>query len=263
MADFLLRGARPGDLPDITECWQQSFGDPPELIRAMLKEADLLSSSMTAETDGAVRSVMFAFDGLCFGDLRASYLYALCTHPEVRGRGLGRAVLNGLARQCFAHGASFVFLSPSSPSLDLWYRTLGMRPLCRAAADTIQVVPDGCLSCVPVKAEEYASLRTGVGIPLKMLRAQELLNRDCGGGFFRIDLDDTAAAVCAEPENSGILIREISCPEALRLPALRAVANVFGRSEIRILHQSDLVYITNSHPVYLPSPLPAFPFPLG
>lgn len=264
MSEFLVRSAGPDDLPAITECWQLSFGDPPDLIRALLTEADLLSSAVAAEADGSVRSVMFAFDGLRFGGLRTTYLYALCTHPDARSRGMGRTVLDAIIRQSFSRGAEMVFLSPADPALERWYLALGMQPLSRASSELLQVAPDGRYPCVPVGAEEYAALRTAdVGIPLQMLRAQEVLNRSCGGGFFRVDMDGASAAVCAEPDGSGVLIRELCCPGPLRPAALRAVAGAFGCTGIRLLLQSDLVYITVS-PVSFPGdPLPAFVFPLA
>ena len=264
MAELILRPARAGDLPEITDCWQRSFGDPPELIRALLTEAELCASATVAEADGAVRSVMFAFDGLRVGKLRASYLYALCTHPDARGRGMGRAVLCAITRQSFDRGAELVFLSPADPALEQWYRTLGMQPMCAAAAETLQLDPDGRFPCVPVGAEEYALLRRGgFGVTLQLLRAQAVLSRDCGGGFFRIDLDGAPACVCAERENGAVLIRELCCAAEDRLPALRAVAAAFHCGELRLQRQTNLVYISSDPKAVLPAPIPAFPFPLG
>ena len=86
---MILRYARPEDIGDICRVWQASFGDSGEFVRTFFAETGIFSTTVVAERDGKVISLMCAFDGI--GDM--SYLYALCTAPEYRGQGIGGKVL--------------------------------------------------------------------------------------------------------------------------------------------------------------------------
>ena len=221
MADFLLRPPTEADIPEILDCWQRSFGDPPALIRALLDAGELLTCAMAAEQGGLVRSVMFAIDGLSIDGVPSAYLYALCTHPDFRAQGMGQAVLRSLASVCFDCGAELVFLSPADPSLAAWYRSMGMQTVQHSAPPPCPVVPQRTPALAPVSAEDYAALRRSpIRVPLRLLRAQELLCRELGGGFFRLELDGACAAVCAQPDDSprAFQLRELSCPPCPSFP---------------------------------------------
>lgn len=262
MADFLLRPPAETDLPEITDCWQRSFGDPPELIRALLDTGELLSCAMAAEQDGHLRSVMFALDGLLFDGIPAAYLYALCTHPDVRGQGMGRAVLGALTAACLGRGAELVFLSPADPGLAEWYRSMGMRSAPRQCGSARHAEPDGTSSLSAISAEDYAALRRSpIVLPLRLLRAQELLSRQSGGGFFRIQAGGETAVLCAEPEADQLRIRELCCLPQHRTAVLSAAAAAF---QCRAFSPDpcDFVYIMKDPDALPPAALSEFSFVL-
>lgn len=261
MSEFLLRPPSEADLPEIIDCWQRSFGDTPELIRTLLETGELLSCAMAAEQDGHLRSVMFAFDGLDFDGIPAAYLYALCTHPDVRSQGMGRAVLRALTSLCFDRGAELVFLSPADAGLTDWYRSMGMHRIRPENVSPINVIgEEPSVSLTLVSAEEYAVLRRSpIGVPLRLLRAQELLSRSCGGGFYRVDCDHETAVLCAEPDGSRLRIRELCCAPEQRASVFRAAADAFQRSSISV-GTGEIVYITKSPEVVFPACLAEFPF---
>ena len=130
MNGFTLRMAEKADTADICRVWRLSFGDEEETVRSLLLDVGLLETAVVAESEGCVRSVMLSFDGLRFGEVRAAYLYALCTDPACRGQGMGEAVVRESVFAAFRRGAALSCLHPASPSLSAWYeRILGMRAL--------------------------------------------------------------------------------------------------------------------------------------
>ena len=251
MNDFLLRPAAAADAPDIIEIWSHSFGDPPEFVSALLDEATLLPCALCAEAEGRVKSVMFAFEGLSLGGRSAAYLYALCTAPEARGYGMGRAVISAMAQRCFDRGAEIVVLSPANDGLAAWYeRILGTKPMA-AYADTLQPLEASGAVCTPLRAAEYLALRqNAAGVTRQLLCAQDVLHRFFGGGFFRVEKDGATALACAEPTENGLLLRELICPEALRPAAAAAVAAYFGADRVLLRSVAgigqNLVYISET-----------------
>ena len=130
MDGFTLRMAEKADTADICRVWRLSFGDEAETVSSLLLDIGLLETAVVAEMEGRVRSVMLSFDGLRFGEVRAAYLYALCTDPACRGQGMGEAVVRQSAFAAFRRGAALACLHPASASLAAWYeRIMGMRAL--------------------------------------------------------------------------------------------------------------------------------------
>ena len=261
MAEYRLSPPTEADIPEIVDCWQRCFGDPPELIRGLLAAGALLSCATAAKQDGLLRSVMFAFDGLSIDGVPAAYLYALCTHPDTRGQGMGSAVLHALAESCFARGAELVFLSPADSGLAEWYCSMGMHraaPWDTPAADAVGQSDAAPLS--PIPPETYAALRRSpIVVPLRLLRAQELLSRSCGGGFYRTDCGTETAVFCAEPNGNRLLIRELCCASAYRPSVLRSAAAAFQR-DVFCGGGSEIVYITKNAEFVPPACLSRFPF---
>lgn len=159
MDGIILRRARREDIPEVCRIWSASFGDSPELVERLMNGCGLSDSLTVAEECGRVCSAMAAFDGLRLGGLSASYIYALCTDPVCRGRGIGSALVKKCALLAFERGSEAAFLHPASPSLAAWYSGMGfhssppasVRPL--AGSDGT-----GAVSCSgeAVKAEAFS-----------------------------------------------------------------------------------------------------------
>lgn len=249
MAAPLLRTPTAADIDGLVTCWRSAFGDSETLCRAILSVDGLLSHAVAGELDGCVCSAMYAFDGLDFGGVRASYLYALGTLPSCRGQGLGGAVLEELCSRCFARGAELVFLCPADASLAGWYQSrFGMLPLCEGAEqvwENLAFCPAPCRSLTTV---EYLSLRRSpVGVTLQLLEVQSLLLNETGGGFFVIELDGSSALACAEKTGDSVLVRELCCAPEHRPAALQAIAAKFGTHRVTVRTGAPLLYLS-AHP---------------
>lgn len=234
MAEFILRPALEQDREQIISIWHGSFGDSPGLISALLN-CGLMDTAVGAELDGALRSVMFAFDGLELGGRKYSYLYALCTEDAYRSRGLGRAVTAGAADAALKRGADGVFLRPGDEGLEGWYASMGAEPVARSAVKKTVLPPVNAKICTEISALEYLHLRSGSGwqLPASLLLAQGCIQSSCGGAFLRCE----SGIVCAEQSGDGLLIRECisSSPET----ALASAAAHFSVNELLLLRTGE------------------------
>ncbi len=228
----LIRPAAAEDIPDILECWALSFGDPPELVRELLAAGALLRCAVAAETDGRVRSVMFAFEHQMFGALDVAYLYALCTHPDARNRGLGSAVLRGLIARCRQHSADAVMLCPASESLADFYRDrFGFRTF--HCFQEHELTPEPAdFPCIRLSPEEYRDRRGGhLLLSRELLEAQSVL-LDARGGFFRVALPSGDAYACADVSDGVLSLPELLCdPDSAPL-ALGALCRHLGCGDV-------------------------------
>lgn len=226
MRDAVIRSARESDAGDISLAWSLSFGDEESFIRSLLLGCGLISTTVVAELDGHVRSAMTAFDGLMLGGVRASYLYALCTHPEFRSLGLGASVAAASVKRSLERGSGLACLHAASPSLQKWYESLcGMTPLSFTKSSLHSAEPfSGSLH--RLAPEEYMPHAPG-GMTAQLLRAQELCFSP-GGGFFAIEDGRERAFFCADVRLGRLCILHCSRPEYI---GRAASALGFGSAE--------------------------------
>lgn len=252
MNGVTLRPARREDVGDICRIWEECFGDAPETVKALL-EPETLENTTVAAPDGRVRALMAGFDALDFGGVRASYIFALCTEPGFRARGLGGRVLREAARRAFERGAALACLHPASESLARWYAGLGLETLSRVSREAARWGAPGLRR---VGAGEYAALRAGAApcVPGALLRAQELFYSGGDGGFFAFD----GGALCIQRGAAGDEVRELLCPEgqtafssAVRLPRVLPAGAEGGETHLMGLWK-DGARRDFAQPPYLP-----------
>lgn len=259
MAEFTLRPVREDDKEALIRIFSASFGDGEAFVRDLTDSSAMLPDACCAELDGEPRSCMFAFHGLSFGGVESSYLYALCTDPDYRSLGLGRAVVAYSARRAREKGARCVFLKAADRGLQQWYMSaMGAQSVSPCEAFPVRPAPSA-EKALPISPLEYAALRRGPWqLPEKLLLAQDCINRHFGGAFLRLGGD----CLCAEKTDRGILVRELCAEEPGAI--LSSAARYFGVRELMLLRPSP-----NGIPLLLlPSPgeeisePPPFPFPL-
>lgn len=231
MADYILRYARKEDTEQLIRIWHSSFGDGEDFIREMLLGCGLLDCAVGAETDGELRSCMFAFDGIEAAGVKCSYLYALGTQPEYRGMGLGRAVTSYAGEMAIARGADAAFLRPADGELEKWYaETLGAEAFGRGDFQPLGFEAAPREKASPISHGEYSRLRgeSMWKIPPRLLKAQETVNRYFGGAFLAFG----GNTLCAEKCERGIFIRESFGGEN---SAAAAASEFFGAKEVYAL----------------------------
>lgn len=148
-----LRQARPRDLDDLYRLEQSAFtGDrfSRRQLWHLLNRAHALT--LVAETPGAEGETgrLLGYGALLFrrGSRRAR-LYSFCVHPEARGQGLGRRLVEALEQEALARGAERLGLevrADNRVALGL-YRRLGFRLECWLES----YYEDGCAGWQMVK----------------------------------------------------------------------------------------------------------------
>ena len=232
MSDFIMRPLREEDREKAIEIFRASFGDGEAFVRELMALPGLLENGCCCEMDGEVCSCMFAFHGLTADGKKISYLYALCTSPKYRGRGMGSALTLYCAQRAYALGAEGVFLSPANESLLKWYRS---------SMDTRPFAPYSLVPHTPAPAEEKAKAispwefmllrKSPWYLPSELILAEALIHRHFGGAFLRLGDD----CLCAEIMDDGILVREISAKNEEKI--LSAAADYFGADKLFVLRR--------------------------
>jgi ribosomal protein S18 acetylase RimI-like enzyme len=239
MSGFAVRPARSGDAEDVIEAWRLSFGDEESFIHRMLIGLGLLRTAIVAEDEtGRVRSAMLAFDGLLLGGVETTYLYALCTHPDFRSRGMGGAVVSECVRAAEERGAQLVCLHPASEELAAWYeRRLGMQTLSKSGALSLEPEPMQGAEVIRVGAEEYSMARGGYRdtLPLSLLRAQELVAADSGASLMLFRRGSREYPMSAEFDGRELVIRELLCPKERLEQTAAAAGALMSAEKVRLV----------------------------
>lgn len=214
MNDILYRYAVSEDLPALCRIWALSFGDEEALVRQIFLDSGILPTTVVCERKAHVCGMMTAFDGLLFEGKAASYLYALCTHPEHRRQGIGEALTRESARLAYERGSDLVCLHPASAPLAAWYETLGFVPTASPVYREILPNTAGTVKLSPLSAEEYARCRKAFGaaqLPQALLKIQALFCQKWGDGLFRAKWNGKTALLCAERQGQELILREFLC----------------------------------------------------
>lgn len=268
MPNYTVRPALPQDGDLIVEVWRSSFGDSVSFVMDFLASTGLAKDAVVAEAEGDLVSMIFAFHGLRIGGKDASYLYAHCTRPEYRNRGIGGDVLKAMAAQCFAQGADMIVLAPAGDRSERWYRsTLGMEVLQRTADVLVRKDPVTSAQCSLIDSGEYAALREGENrVTPQLLAAQGAMHRHYGGVMVRMVLDGKTILACAEPKGSAILVRELLCaPEDIGRAMTVLSAHLWHKETFLRQCAAEgraLLYLTRDGSDAPVRPGPIFPFTL-
>ncbi len=128
----------------------------------------------------------------------AAYIYAVATHPNVRGQGLCRALMAELEQVLTAQRMAFAALCPASPSLYDFYASMGYQTAFYCKKTIISALNDAD-KALEMQPEDYRMLRNSL-LPIPHCRwdvaAMRYLQKT-GVHFFR--LPDGFAAACLEP----------------------------------------------------------------
>ncbi len=125
----MIRRAHESDRETMTALWQESFSDEKRTVDAFFDSpvyGDILPLVYCEEEK--VVSQLFLIEGevRAQADIYPSYyLYAACTSPLYRGRGIMGALIEAAAETARANEKDFIFLKPGSPELYGFYSKHG------------------------------------------------------------------------------------------------------------------------------------------
>jgi GNAT superfamily N-acetyltransferase len=223
------------ELPAVCRLWQTCFGDSEETVYDFF---DSFFGSCTVFASEELTAMAVSLPVRWLGK-DAAYLYAVCTDPAYRGRGLCRRLMGEAEAELKARGCSFAALVPGEESLFRFYESLGYQTcfFCRH-----QTFPAGDSAPVlPVSPARYASLRaafpeSGVQYDEKFLAYQakdglllELPGLGCAAAERRKTGWALAELLSPQPEKAaGAVCAFLGCE---KLPARLPGAAPFGMAK--------------------------------
>lgn len=114
--------------PQLIDLWRSSFNDSEAFIHLFFDRVYQPENALYIEQDGRIVSALhiLPYTMTFYGkEINVGYIYAACTHPAERGKGLMRQLL----RQAFAvmqsRKIALTTIIPAEPWLFDYYRTLG------------------------------------------------------------------------------------------------------------------------------------------
>ena len=146
----------PGDIPQLTQLWQQAFGDSADFIGGFFRTGFSQDRCLLAKEQGQLLAALYWFDCLWEGK-KLAYLYAIATDEAHRGKGICKALMektHGLLKEKSYHGAILV---PADEGLEKMYGKMGYRSI--LPGDLSYNEPPKRTDLQMLTPEEYLRLR--------------------------------------------------------------------------------------------------------
>ena len=140
----------------LKDLWKLAFGDSDEVIEAFFRTAFAPERCRYLEIGGQTATALYWFDTQWTGQ-KFAYLYAVATHPDFRGQGLCRRLMEETHAILTEQGYDGALLMPAEAGLRQMYAKMGYRD-CTAVSE-ITCKAGTPVSVRPVEIAEYAQLR--------------------------------------------------------------------------------------------------------
>ena len=228
-----LRHAERYEAQSLKVLWRTCFQDEWAYINLFFDDLFDPRNVVVLTEDGFIRSMAV----LLPTELKAEketvpvfYLYAMCTHPDCRGKGYGRQLLDYAAEYARLHGAAALTLVPGEPSLFHYYRQAGYETAFwnRIITTPIRNLPlaNGCL--LPVTAQKYNEIRRAalrrlphIDYSDAFVEHQLQVCAQASGGLLRLDLPQGTACAAVEKVGPGeSILKELVAPPLAEYAAL-------------------------------------------
>jgi GNAT superfamily N-acetyltransferase len=216
------------------------FEDTESFIDAFFTRLYRPGMAAWVEAEGVAAAMAFFIPGFTLHSpgepaRRVAYLYAVCTHPNHRGQGLGTAVTRAAAS---FSGCELVCLLPADAGLRRWYaRDMDARTFSVVREERFTrgagVRRGGKLS--RLRPEEYLLRREALLLekphvepPADFLSLSGFVLREDGGGLFAL-----SRGICAVSRSDGLFVSELLTEGSLAAAAEELLA-FFPESELTL-----------------------------
>ena len=136
--------------------WQLAFGDGEEFIDLFFRTAYSPERCLYLTEDGQIIAALYWLDCEYKGQKQA-YIYAVATHPEYRGRGLCRCLMDMTHNKLKEQGYHAALLRPASDGLRRMYRKMGYRVA--TGVTEFEAAAGEPVALRKIDAREYEQLR--------------------------------------------------------------------------------------------------------
>ena len=225
MRNMELRHAEHADVPTLKALWRTCFGDDWSYINQFFDDL-FRPHDMVLLTEG---NEIVSMAALLPTTLHAGgesvpivYLYAMCTHPQQRGKGFGRQLLDYAAEYARIHGSAGIALVPAEDSLFHFYRQAGYETAFwnRKLETPVAQLPPANGMILPVTAAMYNRIRraalgrlTYVDYSDSFIEHQLQVCAGASGGLLRLDLPQGVGCCAVEKGEDGVrCIKELVVP---------------------------------------------------
>ncbi len=127
---FELRFAAEKDYETLKALWKTAFDDSDEALERFFSKAVTENNALALFEGEKAVSMLYILDGHICADCRtysAAYIYAVCTLPEYRGKGLMKRLFQELFLIAEKRGIEYLFLVPEEEYLFGVYEGLGFK----------------------------------------------------------------------------------------------------------------------------------------
>ncbi len=168
------------------------------------------------------------------------YIYGVCTHPEMRGQGIGSKIVS-FARDAAISSGGACLLHPENESLFGFYEKLGFSPC--AYVREISVTPTAePVALLPVSPQEYTAYRNELFADKNPVLWDEdaveyALKQETffGGKYFKFETEIGVQTVLCGKDGSEIYIKETTAKEEALDALCTAVLKAFGGESVTVL----------------------------
>ena len=150
----------PKQYKQLTQLWQEAFGDTEEFIDGFFCTAFSPARCRCIVINEKVVAALYWMD-VRLGEQRFAYVYAVAVEEKRRGKGLGKLLLEDVQAHLALRGYDGVLLVPGSESLRGYYEKLGYRT-CTQICEFPARAGEEAVALQRIDREEYARLRSGL-----------------------------------------------------------------------------------------------------
>ncbi len=246
MSAPLYRPSRPEDLPQLLQVWAAAYDGDTACAECYLNRLYQPGDALVAEVDGRLTSAIYLLDGYRFHYAPermkcCTYLYALGTPPEYRGRGYGGRTIWHAGVEAYNRGAELVCFLPASPSLYRWYTgCIGTSTVFYRREFTVTGAA-ACGSITPLSPADYAARRESLlhgtphtELPTSVIELQGTYCRMYGGGLISVEVEGLEGIAAYDREGESLTLRELLFPAEDPTPAVRALLAATSAAVARV-----------------------------
>lgn len=232
------RAARPEERGQTHQLWQTVFGDTPQ-AQEVFYDLCAPQGPLVLVEEGRVESMLaltpvaLALPGgeMCQG----TYLYALATNPEARGKGYAAQLMAYAAQWTAGQGLDFVCTVPAQPSLFSFFGKNGFTPAFYHLRTPLPAPTPGQAHAISPQA--YVALREELlgGVPhIVHTPGQAAFEGQLHGTLYRLDLTHGPGCAVVEDWGDTQVVKELLCPPGDEAEGGGVVAHLCqGQGQVR------------------------------
>ncbi len=170
----MIENACNSDINELKKLWQLCFGDEDEYVNFFFSKRFIPENTFVYRIGGRIVSQLFLLEGAFKVNnavYPSYYLYAACTHPEFRCKGIMKELLLFVESEAKNRGIDFICLVPAENSLFGYYARFSYKPVFSKKVFN-------------VKSSDFSSeynyiLKDNVNYNTALFRNSYLTNKDC------------------------------------------------------------------------------------